>query len=398
HVAALAARTEVERVALDAELRAPAPAAAPDGAPAEWNLEAIGAPQAWQLGADGAGSVVATLDTGADALHPDLAGGFRGGAFDWFDPFGQRASPYDASGHGTEVLSVAVGGAHGGTAIGAAPGALWIAARIYDDSGAGTLGAIHQAFQWALDPDGDPQSDDAPDVLNGSFGLAGTLDECDDELAPDVAALRAAEVALVFAAGNFGPGDRTSVSPANDPASVAVGASDTAGAVAPFSGRGPSACEDALYPSLVAPGVAVRVATLTFGGLFPNSYATREGTSVAAPHVAGAFALLRSAHPQASLAALEAALAWGALDVGEPGPDHASGHGALDVMGALARLEDFDGDGVVGIGIDDVCPWHAGPPERAGCPMPASGCGLGAELLVALAALRARRRAVRGAR
>lgn len=384
----LARRAEVQRVALDAIVLEPTPIAALETAPIEWNLAAVHAPEAWALGAEGAGAVVATLDSGADALHPDLAGRFRGGASDWFDPFDEHASPHDASGHGTEVLSIAVGGASSGTAIGVAPAAQWIAARVFDDSGAGTLSAIHLAFQWALDPDGDPDSDDAPDVVNLSWGLSDSIDICDGEFVPDVAALRAAEIAVVFAAGNFGPGPHTSVSPANDPGSIAVGATDSANGLAPFSGRGPSACGGPSYPRLVAPGVGVRAATLTLGGLFPDSYVVGSGTSLSAPHVAGVIALLRGAHPQASAPALEAALAAGALDLGAPGPDDETGFGLLDAVAALGVLDDTDGDGVVG--SDDACPQRVGVPDFWGCPPPR--CGLGGELALALTVLRLRRR------
>jgi bacillopeptidase F len=387
-VPALARLPAVERVALDALVQEPAPDAALAAAPPEWNLATLHVPEAWASGATGAGAVVAALDSGADPLHPDLAGRFRGGPGDWFDPYGEHAAPHDASGHGTEALSVAVGGASGGTAIGVAPDALWIAARVFDDSGAGTLSAIHLAFQWALDPDGDPDSDDAPDVVNHSWGLADSIDSCDPELAPDVAALRAAEIAVVFAAGNFGPAPHTSVAPANDPGSLAVGASDLANEPAPFSGRGPSPCGGPPYPRFLAPGVGIRAATLTFGGLFPDSYVVRSGTSLAAPHASGLLALLRGAHPQASLAALEAALVDGAVDLGATGPDDDTGFGLLDAAAALGALADGDGDGVVG--SDDLCPQHPGTPELWGCPPP--GCGIGGELVFALALLRLRRR------
>jgi hypothetical protein len=89
---------------------------------------------------------------------------------------------------------------------------------------------------------------------------------------------------------------------------------------------------------VVAPGVAVESTGLTFGGLFPNHYESVSGTSFAASHVTGAFALLKSAVPGATLEELEAALQETALDLGAPGPDNQYGAGLIDVAAAHFRL------------------------------------------------------------
>lgn len=330
-VRALAADPRVEAIALDVPVQAPAALPGAPGAPAEWNLAAIGAPALWGRGVDGAGAVVAALDTGASLDHPDLAAGFRAGPGDWLDPFRHTARPYDVSGHGTQVLGLAVGGAAGGTAIGVAPGARWIAAKVYDDAGRSSASVLHQAFQWALDPDGDPATDDAPDVVNASWGsvAAGT---CDATFQPDLDALRAAGILVVFAAGNAGPAPGSSVSPANNAGALSAGAVDATGAVWGFSARGPSACTGGVFPDLVAPGVDVLTSDLAGG------YLLVTGTSAAAPHVAGAAALLRAAFPGATVPALEAALRAGARDLAPAGPDQESGAGALDVERAWRRL------------------------------------------------------------
>ena len=104
------------------------------------------------------------------------------------------------------------------------------------------------------------------------------------------------------------------------------------------SSRGPSACDGGVFPTLVAPGDGVRTADLTFGGLVPDATTEVIGTSFAAPHVAGAMALLLSAHPQATLDQLEQALRAGAEDLGADGPDNDSGYGRLDVVKAEAEL------------------------------------------------------------
>ena len=140
-----------------------------------------------------------------DVNHPDLAGRWRGGPNSLVRPL--RPAPHDptdVSGHGTATMGVMVGGDAGGTSIGMAPGATWIAAKIFNDAGSATATAIHSAMQWVLDPDGDPATADAPQVVNNSwaYGTPG----CNLAFQPDLQALRAAEIVPVFAAGNYGPG------------------------------------------------------------------------------------------------------------------------------------------------------------------------------------------------
>ncbi len=349
-LARVSALPGVESVRLDGVLHAPPTALALPSQP-EWNLGMIRAPELWAAGFTGRGVVVATMDTGVDVQHPDLAGRWRGGTNSWFDPYGEHPEPFDSTGHGTQVMGLLVGGDAGGTAIGVAPDARWISTKIFDDAGDAPYSAIHAAFQWLLDPDGNPAVEDAPDIVNASWGFDGNPNECLTEFEADVQALRAAHIVVVVAGGNGGNDQPASVSPANYPESLAVGAVDMASAAATFSGGGPSACDGTVYPELMAPGVGVLTTDRTFG-VDPNSYITTEGTSVAAPHVAGALALLLSAFPDAAVPELEMVLEQSALDLGAAGPDESTGYGLLDVMEAYLRLKslhpvDADGDGYV---------------------------------------------------
>lgn len=325
----------VDSVRLDALATAPSGDAGAASAPA-WNLDTVNAPQVWLQGYRGEGMVVANMDTGVDPLHPDLASRWRGGTNSWYDPNGQHATPYDADGHGTQTMSIAVGGDAGGTSIGVAPGARWIAAKLYDDAGYSTYSKIHLAFQWLLDPDGNPATRDEPDVVNASWGLLGTAGRCITEFEPDIALLRSAGIAVAFAAGNDGPQDASSLSPANNPSAFSVGAVDASLAIASFSARGPSACTGGTYPTIVAPGVNVTAADLSFGGL--PSYAVLSGTSFAAPHVAGAMALLMQAVRAASVADIESAITSSAVPLGSAGADNAFGNGLLDIGAAFVLL------------------------------------------------------------
>lgn len=306
--------------------------------PSQWNIAAINAPQLWNFGYSGQGTVVGVLDTGVDPLHPDLSGRYHGGV-SWYDPYGQHvAKPYDASGHGTSVTSLIVGGNADGTDIGVAPGAQWMAARVFNDAGAGYTSNIHKAFQWMLSPDGNPATTNFPNVVNASWDMSPSAGICNREFAPDIQALRASEVAVVFAAGNDGPVSNTSNSPANNPGAFPIGSVDSTRAVASFSSRGPSACDRSIFPALAAPGVNIKAADLTFGGIFLNSYANVSGTTPATAHASGAILVLQGAFPTAKVADIESALKTSALPLGTVGANNNTGAGQLDMLAAYNFL------------------------------------------------------------
>lgn len=327
----LAARSDVQSITTDNV--SIIPASNPAYNTAENNLAVINAPDLLNLGFAGQGVVIASMDSGVDISHPDLVDSWRGGSNSWFDPYNQHpTTPTDFSGHGTQTMGVMVGGDSGGTLIGTAPEAKWIAVKIFNDSGASTATAIHLGFQWLLDPDGDPNTADAPQVVNNSwaYGTPG----CNLEFQPDVQALEAVGILPIFSAGNYGPGASTSVSPANYPEALAVGATDNSDQLYVFSSRGPSACGEAatIFPELMAPGVAIKT-TDRFGTYFQST-----GTSLAAPHVSGALALLLSAFPGLTVEQQRMALLNTAVDLGDPGLDNNFGAGRLDVFAAYELL------------------------------------------------------------
>lgn len=338
-IAELAARPDVREIRPDRTVQAPPSTLGSSTAatPVEPNVEAVNAPSLWSLGFIGQGTVVATMDTGVDGSHPDLAAGWRGGSNSWYDPNGEHpATPTDVNGHGTATMGVLVGGSAGGASIGVAPGAKWIAVKIFNDHGSTTTSRIHQGFQWLLDPDGNPATPDAPDVVNNSW--SGSIGGCNLDFQPDLRNLRAAGILPVFSAGNYGPDPSTVLSPANNPEALAVGALDDSAVIDPSSSRGPSACGQAVTPRLTAPGVGVRTTDLY------GSYRDASGTSLAAPHVAGVLALLLGAFPDLSADRQQSALENAAVDLGEPGPDNTYGYGRLDALAAyqwLSTAPDF---------------------------------------------------------
>ena len=298
-----------------------------------WNLTDINAPILWSYGYSGQGVVVGIMDTGVDVDHPDLSDKWRGGDNSWFDPYHQYTSPVDPLGHGTQVAGLIVGGDNSGNQIGVAPNAQWIAAKMFDNTGSATISSIHEAYQWMLDPDGNPLTDDAPDIVNNSWGIENSINVCVQEFNEDIAALKTAGISVVFSAGNFGPDPETSISPANDPQSIPVGSVNQSHDVEFTSSRGPGACDGGIYPKLVAPGSGI----FTTDRL-PLAYNIVSGTSFAAPHVTGALAQLLSAYAEATVTQLESAVTESATDIEEFGDDYVAGYGFLNIAAAYDWL------------------------------------------------------------
>jgi serine protease AprX len=181
----LATFPEVASITTDAVITGPqvSPSAPVTGVPAP-NLSVINAPGMWNLGYQGQGVVIASMDTGVDYTHPDLSAAYRGGSNSWFDPYSQHAIPTDLNGHGTWTLGVMVGGGSSGTILGVAPQAKWIAVKIFDDTNMATTTGIHLGFQWLLDPDNNPLTNDAPNVVNDSWDLG--YPGCNLTFEPDI--------------------------------------------------------------------------------------------------------------------------------------------------------------------------------------------------------------------
>lgn len=313
---------------------------------AEWGLQAINADDAWALGYTGEGVTVANIDSGVQGDHPALAPHYRGlqadgsvvNDYNWFDSSNACAgdSPCDTDGHGSHTMGTMVGDDGAGNQIGVAPGADWIAAN-----GCSTCSDadLLESGQWVLAPtkvDGsDPDPSKRPQVVNNSWGLnaSGAID---DFMAEEIAAWEAAGIFGTWSAGNEGPGCRSTSSPGANEATYAVGAFDSSGAIASFSSRGTGE-NGGTKPNISAPGVNVR------SSVPGDGYAAYNGTSMAAPHLAGAVALLWSAAPSlvGQIEETQALLDGAAVDVddttcgGTADDNNVWGEGKLDVMALL---------------------------------------------------------------
>lgn len=297
----LAGQLEVESLYPTTTYSVPEPVAgqavqAVDGV--EWGVANINADDVWeQYGVKGAAITVANIDTGVQYDHPALVGQYRGnrgdGTFDhdynWFDAAGKcHDAPCDTNGHGTHTMGTMAGDDGAANHIGVAPGVRWIAANgcCPDDA------ALVASGQWMLQPtdlNGEhPDASKRPNIINNSWG---TQEPSNDPFMDDVTrAWAAAGIFGVWSNGNNAPGCKTSGSPGSLTGNYSTGAYDVDNKIGSFSSRG-SGQDGETKPNISAPGVNVR------SSMPGNKYGYNSGTSMAAPHVAGAVALLWSAAP-----------------------------------------------------------------------------------------------------
>ncbi|MGX1908273.1 S8 family serine peptidase [Streptomyces phaeochromogenes] len=303
----------IAHVWLDAKVRASLAESVPQ----------IGAPVMWKSGYTGKGVKVAVLDTGVDQTHPDLAGVETAQK-----NFSSSPDSEDRYGHGTHVASILAGsGAKSdGRYKGVAPDARLLDGKVLDDDGNGDSSSVIAGMQWAVDQ--------GAKVVNLSLG---SLDTPGADPKEEAIAQLSDKALFVVAAGNSGDGPRTIWSPGSAPEALTVGAVDKEEQLAYFSSRGPN-LDGTPKPDITGPGVDITAALSTQSSVPPTEdYVSNSGTSMAAPHVAGAAALVLQQHPDWSGARLKALLTGSA----EPNPllnAHQQGAGRVDLARAATSL------------------------------------------------------------
>jgi subtilisin family serine protease len=319
-----------------------------------WGVDRIEAHRVHgELGIVGSGVRVATLDTGVDITHPDLAGklvtddpadpAYPGGWME-FDGSGNLVSsnPHDSAYHGTHVAGTIHGGNASGVQVGVAPGADMMHGLVIPGGG-GSFAQVAAGMQWAVAPTdaaGNPAGQPA-DVVNMSLGGNGFFDEM---IAPTVN-MRAAGTFPAFAIGN-NCGAAGTASPGNVYDAVAVGATDIGDSIASFScggvvqrsswGNPPDHWPTSyVKPDISAPGVNTW-STMPGGG-----YSYLSGTSMATPHTAGTVALMREAAPELGIDELFDQLAATAFFDDRHGPDRPNtrfGEGRINAFDATEPI------------------------------------------------------------
>ena len=228
--------------------------------------------------------VMGMIDTGVDATHPLLEGKIKL----FYD--GRRSQvvdkSYDRHGHGTHVAGTILGGDYGKNFVGVAPKAQLIA-------GAGLVGSrpkLIKTMEFMLDPDGNPETNDAPRAVSNSWH-SGYGDQ--ELFYRAISAWEAAGIIPVFSAGNGGQRRPSITHPKEHPATIAVGATQQDGKIASFSSKGPTKYKGIKVqkPDLTAPGKDI-VSSLPGRRNGKGRMSKMSGTSMAAPHVTGAIALM----------------------------------------------------------------------------------------------------------
>jgi subtilisin family serine protease/bacillopeptidase F (M6 metalloprotease family) len=308
------------------------------------SLTHVGIKRVWsEYGLKGEGIRIGGLDSGVDISHPDLAGKMLTvdpadstypGGWAEFDVYGRMVPgsvPHDGAEHGTHTSGTMVGGNASGYEIGVAPAARLMHGLVLGPNG-GSFAQIVAGMQWIIDPDGNPATDDGAQVVNMSLGAGGVWD-------PMIAPIDNMVAAGVFPAvsiGNAGPDPGSTGSPGNVPSAFAVGATDSDDVIADFSSRGPVTWSTPPYvgtyikPDISAPGVQILSCVPGEG------WGIWDGTSMAAPHVAAAVALMLQANPSLTVATLKQLLINTAIDRGAPGKDNSYGYGRMDAYAAVS--------------------------------------------------------------
>ncbi len=271
----------------------------------DWALAAIHAQDAWKYG-DGQGVVVAVLDTGVSATHPDL----RGRVLPGWNFIANNSDTADDDGHGTFVAGL-IAASNSAGPEGVAPHASILPIKILDNSGVGSTASFIAGINYAVDH--------GARIINISASGASDSAALDDALAN----AEAHSVVVVGSSGN--DGTEATAYPAGVPTVLAVSATDQQNALARFSSYGP-------YVDIAAPGVDIT--STWWSPQDGNGHAVASGSSASAPLVSGVAAIVAGVNPGASAASIREIITDSSRDISSPGLDAQTGYGLLDAFAA----------------------------------------------------------------
>ncbi len=286
--------------------------------PQQWNLTTVGAEAAWDVGR-GAGTVIAVVDTGIDLDHEDLAAKLlKGRSF-----IAPGASPQDANGHGTHVAGIAAASTGNAAGVaGVAPDAMILPIQVLGSRGVGNVTAVAEGIRFA--------ADSGATVINLSFGEVST----EVSLAPAfIDAIRYAwdkgSIPVVAAGNSFVRASGFT----DEPAIVVTSTTRDDSRPGYASGVGMAKWGIAAPGGDGSPGSRCEIESGIVSTYVRGEYACLVGTSMAAPHVSGAAAVLRGLglSPQQVVDQLLAT----ADDLGDAGQDTTYGAGRLNLARAV---------------------------------------------------------------
>lgn len=276
----------------------------------QWSLNAVSYEATWPT-SQGTGVTVAIVDSGVDATHPDLAGAVLPGinlVNDGYDPAG--TGRVDPNGHGTHVAGIVGARANNGIGIaGAAPGVQLLPVRVLDANGFGDSTDVAEGVIWA--------AEHGARVINLSLGGAAESPLIQTAMQHALSF----NAVVVAAAGNEYQWGNPASYPAAYPEALAVSSVTSSLVRSSFSSTG-------AYVDMAAPGSSIVSA-------YKGGYALESGTSMAAPHVSAAAALLLAKYPSLTTAQARLYLESTATDLGASGRDDSFGYGLVNPQLAL---------------------------------------------------------------
>lgn len=335
------------------------------------NITHVNADDVWGLGYTGKGVLVAMLDTGANIEHVDLKGNLWDGGEEYpnhgYNTFSDNHDVHDGFEHGTHCGGIICGDGTSGTQTGVAPDATLMIVKVVDDAGGGGASTICAGMEFALEH--------GADVLNMSLGLPSIVASSATREMLRAACVNTMEAGVVatVAVGNDGqlqisfPVPNSVRIPAGCPppwihpdqeinagglsCCIAVGAVDYSDVKAPFSSIGPYTWQETSYadypydpgiglirPDVCAPGVGIKSCD-------PGSntgHVLMDGTSQAAPCVAGVIALMLEKNPELTPADICMILETTATKLSE-NKNNETGSGCVNALAAVNAVEEGSG-------------------------------------------------------
>lgn len=334
------------------------------------NITHVKADDVWDLGYTGEGVMVAVIDTGVNFNHIDLADHLWDGGEEYpnhgYNTIENSHDVSDGFGHGTHCAGVVCGDGTSGTQTGIAPNATLMCIKVMDDTGYGSATSISAGMEFAIEH--------GADVLNMSLGIPFASAAVREMLREACVNALQCGIAAAVAVGNDGQLQISFPVPNNvrvpggcpppwihpDQESnagglsccIAVGAVDFNNVRAPFSSYGPFTWQETSYadypyepgmglirPDLSAPGVGIISANPNNN----NGHVSMDGTSQAAPCVAGVIALMLEKNPELTPAEISMILETTAVKI-EDNKNNYTGSGCIDALAAIQSIEGGEPD------------------------------------------------------